>query len=220
MSRLDTAAAAYVDANQYLRPVHFIFMDFVADPVRCNDSGMNITITGQADPDLNGTYDGVTGKFAELSPIRVGAGGSDTVTAKLSGIKTLDDATLDLIGDESKWKGRLVKVWRIVWNQDNVAQGAYEHFYTGYMVDCLIGGGTDGQFIEVTIESYLAAYVQPSHRTYNQRPFDPNDASFEATIALANGGGNGHSGATPGSNGPTWSGGTGGIPSGIPVNSV
>lgn len=204
MSRLDTTAAAYVDANQYIRPVNFIFMDFLGDPVRATDAGMNLTITGNADPDKNGTYDGVTGDFCELSPIRTGAGGSDTVTAKLSGIKTLDDATLDLIGDESKWKGRICKVWRIVWDADNVGHGGYEHYYTGYMVDVMIGGTPNDQYIEVTIECYMVAYIVPSNQTYlNQRDFDPGDASGEATLAMANSGGGGQSGVAPGAGGGT-----------------
>jgi hypothetical protein len=195
VARLDATAAAYVENNQFIRPVTFIFMDFVGDPVRCNDAGFNIDISGQADANLNGTYLGVTAKIAELSPIRVGAGGSDTVTAKLSGIKGLDDDTLNLIGDQTKWKGRLVQVWRIVWDQNNAAQGSYQHYYTGYMTDCFIGGDVDSQFIEVSIENYLAAYVSPSNATYlNQADFDPGDASGGTTVALPNSGGGGHNG--------------------------
>lgn len=196
MSRLPAAAAAYVDANAVLRPVHFVYMDFDGDPVRANDSGMTIVISGQSDPDLNGTYDGVTGDMASISPIRVGAGGSDTVSAKLSGLKGIDDDTLDLMGDETKWKGRIVKVWRVVWNPQNVQQGEYEHIYTGYMMDVTIGGDVDveaGQYIEVAIENYLALYVQPSNRTYlTQHEFDPGDRSGEAS--LSPGGSHGHAG--------------------------
>lgn len=199
MSRLDATAGAYVTNNQFIRPVNFVFMDFVGDPLRANDSGMNLTVTGQSSADLNGTYDGVTGDFATLSPIKVGAGGSDTVSARLSGIKTLDDATLDIIGDESKWKGRICKVWRLVWDQNNAGQGAYEHYYTGYMVDVMIAGTPEEQFIEVSIESYLVAYSPPSMRSYlSQKEFDPGDLSGEATLSLANGGGNG-AGTIPGS---------------------
>lgn len=198
MSRLDATAATYVDGNQYIRPVNFIFMDFVGDILRANDSGINLTVAGQTDADLNGTYDGVTADFASMSPVKVGAGGSDTVSVRLSGIKTLDDTTLDTIGDETKWKGRVCKIWRLVWNQSNVGQGAYEHYYTGYMVDLLIAGTPNDQFIEISIENYLAAYTAPSMRTYlSQRDFDPGDASGEATQSIANGGADGHSGAMP-----------------------
>lgn len=197
MSRLDATAGAYVTNNQFIRPVNFIFMDFVGDQLRANDSGMTLVVSGQSSVDLNGTYDGVTGDFAELSPIKIGAGGSDTVTAKLSGIKTLDDATLDIIGDESKWKGRICKVWRIVWDQNNAGQGAYEHYYTGYMVDVIIAGTPESQFIEISIENYMVAYVQPSNRTLlSQKDFDPGDLSGEATLSLANGGGGAHAGIT------------------------
>lgn len=199
MSRLDATAGAYVTNNQFIRPINFIFMDFLGDQLRANDAGMNLVITGHTDADLNGTYDGVTGDFAELSPIKAGAGGSDTVSARLSGIKTLDDATLDLIGDESKWKGRVCKVWRIVWDQSGTQQGGREHYYTGYMVDVIIGGSVDNQFIEVSIEGYLVTYSPASHRSYlSQKDFDPGDLSGEATLSLANGGGNGHPGVNPG----------------------
>lgn len=188
MSRLDATAGAFVVNNQVIRPVNFVFMDFVGDPMRATDAGFDITISGQAEADLNGVYVGVTGDFADLSPIKIGDGGSSTVTAKLSGIKTLDDGTLDVIGDVTRWKGRTAQVWRIVWDQNNAAQGTYQHYYTGYMVDALIGGSVGDQFIEITIENYLAAFAQPSNRTYlSQKDFDPGDASGDGTLAIANG---------------------------------
>lgn len=188
MSRLDATAGSFVVNNQVIRPVNFVFMDFVGDPVRACDAGFDINISGQAEADLNGLYKGVTGDFAELSPIKIGEGGSNTVSAKLSGIKTLDDDTLDVIGDRTRWQGRTAQVWRIVWDQLNAAQGTYQHYYTGYMVDCLIGGSVGEQFIEITIENYLAAFGQATNRTYlSQRDYDPGDASGEATLAIANG---------------------------------
>jgi hypothetical protein len=188
VSRLDATAGNFVVNNQFIRPVNFVFMDFVGDPVRACDAGFDINISGQPEADLNGLYKGVTGDFAELSPIKISDGGSSTVTAKLSGIKTLDDATLDVIGDVTRWKGRTAQVWRIVWDQANAAQGSYQHYYTGYMVDVLIAGNSGEQFIELTIENYLAAFGQASNRTYlSQRDFDPGDASGDGTLAIANG---------------------------------
>ena len=172
MSRLDATAGAFVTNNQIIRPVHFIYMDFLGDPVRANDSGLNIPITGMTQPDLNGTYLGLTGRIAEVSPIKVSDGGSAPVTAKLSGLPTIDDATLALLADQTKWKGRIVRIWRIIWDQNNANQGSYQHMYTGYMVDLMHGGepGEEGkagsQFIEITIENYLAAFSQASNRTY------------------------------------------------------
>jgi hypothetical protein len=190
VARLDGTAAAFVEANQVIRPVHFVFMDFLGDPLRANDSGMTIVISGQADANLNGQYDGLTGEVAEISSVRVGVGGSDTVTARLSGLQELDADMLNIIGDESKWKGRLCQMWRIVWDQNNASQGAYQHFYTGYMVDVIMGGGADEQFIEVSIENYLTAYVNPSNRTYlSQHEFDAGDLSGTVTPGLPNSGG-------------------------------
>lgn len=216
MSRLDATAGAFVTNNQIIRPVRFIFMDYLGDPIRCNDSGMDITISGQSSPNLNGTYLGLNTRFANMSNIQIGDGGSQPVSVWLSGIKTLDDATLDLMGDESKWKGRLVRIWRIVWDQAGTGQGSYQHLYTGYMVNHMLKGSSKEQMIEVTIESYLAAFSQPSNRTYlMSRYFDAGDASGEVLLSAANGseavpgmlgGGGGSSG--PGSGDP-MGGGTG-----------
>lgn len=195
MSRLDATAGAFVDDATVIRPVTFLFLDFDGDPLRANDSGMDISISGQSQPDLNGLYKGVTGDFAELSPIRVAEGGSSPVSAKLSGLKGIDDEVLDIIGDETKWKGRLARVWRVIWDQGGNLQGTWQHFYTGYMVDVLIAGSTAEQFIEITIESYLAVFSQASNRTYlNSRDFDPGDHSGDAALSAANG-----SGPMPGS---------------------
>lgn len=210
MSRLDATAAAFVTNNQVIRPVRFVFMDFLGDPIRCNDSNMDLTVSGQASPDLNGTYLGVNTRFANMSEIQVGEGGSQPVSVWLSGIKTLDDATLDLLGDETKWKGRLVRVWRIVWDQAGTGQGNYQHLYTGYMVNALLKGSRSEQMIEITIESYLAAFSQPSMRTYKMsRHFDAGDASGEALLGAANGT-NAIPGLTP--SGPIDAPGNGGLP--------
>lgn len=188
MARMDATAAAFVTNETIIRPVRFIFMDFLNDPVRVNDSGMNLSISGQTQPDLNGTYIGTDGKFTDLSPIRMAEGGSSTVTAKLSGIKVLDDATLDLFGDETRWKGRKARIWRIVWDQNNLAQGQYQHLYTGYMVDWVLSGNIDEQVIEVNLENYLVAFSQASNRTYAlQKTIDPGDLSYDATVGAING---------------------------------
>ena len=216
MSRLDATAGTFVTNNQVIRPVHFIYMDFVGDPVRANDAGMDITITGMTQPDLNGTYLGLTGKVAELSPITVSDGGSAPITAKLSGLPTIDDATLALLADKTKWKGRIVRVWRIIWDQNNANQGSYQHLYTGYMVDMLKGGdpGTEEKtgdlWIEITIESYLVAFSQASNRTYlASKDFDPGDLSGDLAVSASLGAGNSPGGAPGG--GTAYPGGLNGI---------
>jgi hypothetical protein len=199
LSRPDATAAAFLanPANKVLRPVHFIFMDFVGDILRANDSGITITVSGSSQPDLNGTYDGITGDVAEISPIQITDGGSSPVSCKLSGLPTIDDATLALINDQTKWKGRLVRIWRIIWNDIGVAQGVHQHLYTGYMVDLIWGGdpGTEdqagSQWIEVTVENYLVAFAQASGRSYlNSKDYDPGDASGDLAVTAALGAGN------------------------------
>jgi hypothetical protein len=190
MSRLDTPAATFVDSNQPLRPVYFVFLDFLGDPVRATNAGMNIDVSGATQPDLNGLYKYLDSEVAELSPIKVSDGGSSPVSVKLSGLRGLDDAMLADIFDESKWKGRLARIWRVIWNSSNAPQGTYQHLYTGYMVDVLLAGNTDSQMIEITIENYLAAFGQPSNRTYlNSKDYDPGDRSGEAAVTAANGAG-------------------------------
>jgi len=203
MSRLDATAGAFVTNNQVIRPVHFLYMDFVGDPVRANDAGWDITLSGNANANFNGLFKGLTGKVAELSPIRMGDGGSQTVTARLFGLPGLDDDTIALVNNEANWKGRLCQVQRIVWDQNNTAQGTFQHLYTGYMVDLMHSGeppteeGPGSQSIEVTIEGYLAAFSQASNRTYlNSKDFDPGDLSGDLSVTASTG-----AGSTPGGSG-------------------
>lgn len=208
MSRLDATAATFVDNSTVIRPVHFVFLDFLGDPVRANDAAMDLTISGMTQPDLNGLYKGLSGKVAELSPIKVSDGGSAPVTVKLSGLRGIDDDTLALIYDESKWKGRLARVWRIIWDRNNANQGSFQHLYTGYMVDVLLSGSSGEQSIEITIENYLAAFGQPSNRTYlNSKDYDPGDASGIAALTAANGAGNMPGGDVSGTGGIIGTGG-------------
>lgn len=190
MSRLDTAAADYIDNNLVLRPVYFVFLDFATTPVRATNAGMDLDVSGATQPDLNGLYKFVSSEVAELSPIKVSDGGSSPVSVRLSGLRDLDDDKLSEVLDETEWKGRLARVWRVIWDGANAPQGTYQHLYTGYMVDVLIGGNTDSQTIEITIENYLTAFSQASNRTYlNSKDYDPGDRSGEAAVTAANGAG-------------------------------
>lgn len=190
MSRLDATAATFVDNNKVLRPAYFVFLDFLGDPVRATNAGMDINVSGMTQPDLNGLYKYLSSDVAELSPIRVSDGGSSPVTCKLSGLRGLDDDMLADVFDETKWKGRLARIWRAIWSSANAQQGTYQHLYTGYMVDVILGGNTESQMIEITIENYLVAFSQPSNRTYlNSKDYDPGDRSGEAAVTAANGAG-------------------------------
>lgn len=189
MSRPDAAAIAALD-RQIIRPVFFVYLDIVGDPLRACTAGRSYELTGTGDPDLEGfTFDGIDPTVVDIGPVRSKDGGSDSVTAKLSGIVTLDAELLNIVGDPSHWQGRTARLWRMIRDEAGVQQGALQHYYTGWMTALSIVGDPDqGQTINLTIDSYLAAYSQASNRTYlDQDQFDPDDLSARATLAIANG---------------------------------
>jgi hypothetical protein len=207
LSRPDAAASAALDA-QVIRPVWFAYLDIEGDPIRACTAARSITFTGTGDPDVDGkTFDAINPDVVEISSVRVKANGAEPVTAKLSGIATIDDETLALIGDKANWQGRAARLWRIIRNEHGEQIGALQHYYTGYMVALSVTGTPQSQTIVVKIESYLAAYSQPSNRTYlDQQEFDPGDLSAKAAIAIANG----NSGNPLVQNTPSYPGGGGG----------
>lgn len=209
MSLPDATASAALGAA-HVRPVWFAYLDFDTDPVRANSSGATLTPSGSGDADLDGqSFIGISHAFVNITPVRHGVGGSGSVTATLSGITGIDDDTLALIANPANWRGRVARLWRLIRNADNVAQGGYQPFHTGYMTSLDIIGGADEQKISVTIETYLAAFSSASNRTYlEQERFDSGDLSARAAIAIANGiSGNPAINNTPGG------GGGGGAPS-------
>lgn len=188
MSLPDATHAAALDA-EVIKPVWFAWLDILGDPVRANTSGTNITPTDTGDEDLDGyQFLGVSARFVSVSPVRIKEGGSEAVTAELSGIKGLDDDDLALLNNPANWRGRDARLWRIVRNEANVQQGGYHAYYTGKIVALSQGGNSEGQTIRVSIESYLAVFSEPSNRTYlGQSRYDPGDESARASIAIANG---------------------------------
>ncbi|MBN9504914.1 MAG: hypothetical protein J0I69_02715 [Altererythrobacter sp.] len=187
MSLPDAAAAAAMDAP-VLKPVWFVFMDFLTEPLRANSSGVDVTVSGSGQPDLDGEYIGVDPRLVSVSPVKVSPGGSDTVTARLSGIRGLDDDDRTLLADPANWQGRTVRMWRMIRNSANEQQGGIQHYYTGYMMALSHIGSAGGLTLELTIESYLAAFSQASGRTYlDQESFDELDLSARAALAIANG---------------------------------
>lgn len=189
MSRPDAAGTAAL-GRQVIRPVFFAFLDILGDPLRACTAGRSFEIAGTGDPDLDGfVYDGIDPTVVDIGPVRAKDGGSDAVTAKLSGLVTLDNELLNIIGNPANWQSRTARLWRMIRDEDGVQRGAIQHYYTGWMTALSIVGDPDqGQTISVTIESYLAAYSAASNRTYqDQELFDPGDLSARATIAIANG---------------------------------
>lgn len=188
MSRMDATAAAALKA-QVIRPVFLVYLDVIGDPLRACTAGQSLLFSGTGDEDLDGhIFDGIDPTVVDIGPVRMKEGGSEPVKAKLSGIVALDEDLMNLLGDRANWWGRTARLWRIIRNAEGVQQGAIQHYYTGYMVDLEIGGDPSNQTIEMTIESYLAAFSGASHRNYlDQELYDPGDLSARAAIAIANG---------------------------------
>lgn len=188
MSRPDALASAALDES-FIRPGFFAFLDIDGDPVRVNTLGQDVIITGSGFPELDGlTYVGIDGKLTEVTPVRMRQGGSDQVVARLSGLRDIDNDTLNTIGNPANWQGRTAMLWRLIQDESGVQRGAIQHYYTGYMVSLTIKGEPASQAIEIGIESYLAAFSSASNRTYlDQDKYDPDDLSAKAAIAIANG---------------------------------
>ena len=110
------------------------------------------------------------------------------MTATLSGIVGPNSDLLNILADETKWKGRLARLWFLTLNSAGDRVGAVVPYYTGRMVGFVITGSADQQTAKITIESYLASLTAASNRTYlDQADFVPNDTSASLTLAVANG---------------------------------
>jgi hypothetical protein len=205
----DATHAAALEA-EVIKPVWFAWLDIEGDPVRANTSGRDITPSGTGDADLDGlSFLGITARLVSISPVRIREGGSETVTAQLSGIQGLDADDLALLADPAAWRGRDARLWRIIRDASNVQQGGFHPYYTGKMVALTHRGNAEEQTIRVTIESYLAVFSSPSNRSYlDQSRYDAGDESARASIAIANGN---YTGAPTGSSRGGGGGGGGGF---------
>lgn len=188
MSTPDPSAGAILE-EEVIRPIFFVYLDFQGDPARFNSSGHDVTPFGTGVPELDGhLYDGLGYQFIDISSVRVAQGGSDSVTATISGLPGIDAESLNLIGDPARWQGRPARLWRVIRDRDNVQHGGFQHYYTGYMTSCVINGSADEQKITVAIETYLAAFADAPNSTYlSQQEYDPGDLSARAGIQIANG---------------------------------
>ena len=184
MSRPDATASAALDTD-YIKPIWFVYLDVLGDVLRANSSGADVTPAGTGDPDLDGQlFVGIGAAFVDISPVKVQGGGSESVTATLSGLPVIDSDVLNTIGNKANWQGRVARLWRIIRNEANVQQGGFQHYYTGYMTALNIEGSDETQTISVTIETYLAAFSDASNRNYlDQERFDPGDLSGRVVIA-------------------------------------
>ncbi len=204
---IDATASAALD-EQVIKPIFLAFVDFLNEPMRVNTSGADLTLTGTGDPDIDGIpFMGLRADVVDIGPVANRGTGTDSIEIKLSGLPTLDADVLEEINDPANWRSREIRLWRIIRNALNVQQGGVQHYYTGYMSNLTMPVTPTGQTIEVTVESYLAAYAAASNRSYlNQEKYDAGDLSARAAIAI----GNNASGGNPGGGVFAPSGGAGG----------
>lgn len=187
MSLPDATAAAALDAD-HIKPVWFVYLDFVGEPVRANSSGRDITISGSGDDELDGEYLGIDSSLVAMSPIKLAPGGGDTRWIRLSGIRGIDDETRTLLADPANWQDRLVRRWRLIRNTAGLPQGGLQPVDTGYMMSLTHFGSASSATIELTYETYLAALKGASGRTWlDLSVFDEEDLSPRAALAIANG---------------------------------
>lgn len=187
-TRPDALASAALGAEA-VRPAFLCWLDIVGDPVRATTWPANLSFSGTGDPDLDGhTFLAIDPTLTAVSPVKHQDGGSETVTASLSGLILPDSGLFAVIGAEANWLGRDARLWAAVYNEANVRQGAVWAYHTGKMTALRITGSAGSQLIEVAIETYLAIIAPASNRTYlDQALFDPGDKSAAASIAIANG---------------------------------
>lgn len=175
--------------REVVRPPFLAWLDIIGDPVRATTWETSLRLTGTGDPDLDGQlYSAVDPTVGSVSGVKRATGGSETVTATLSGIVGPNSDLLNILADETKWKGRLARLWFLTLNSAGDRVGAVVPYYTGRMVGFVITGSADQQTAKITIESYLASLTAASNRTYlDQADFVPNDTSASLTLAVANG---------------------------------
>ncbi len=202
---IDPVASAALGA-QVVKPIFLGFIDFLNEPMRVNTSGADLTLTGTGESDIDGIpFMGLRADVVDIGPVANRAGGTDSIQITLSGLPVLDADVVDEINDPVNWRSREIRLWRIIRNAANVHQGGVQHYYTGYMSNLTMPVTPTGQTIEVTVESYLAAYGPASNRSYlDQEKYDAGDLSARAAIAI----GNNASGGSPG--GGVFSPGSGG----------
>ncbi|MBQ1481344.1 MAG: hypothetical protein IIZ30_15070 [Sphingomonas sp.] len=175
--------------REVVRPPFLAWLDIVDDPIRATTWEVSLRLSGTGDPDLDGQlFSAISPELGSVSGVKRATGGSDTVTATLSGIVGPNSDLLNILADETKWKGRLARLWFLTLNSAGDRVGAVVPYYTGRMVGFVITGSADQQTAKITIESYLASLTAASNRTYlDQADFVPNDTSASLTLAVANG---------------------------------
>ena len=182
-----TAMAALGEA--VIRPRWFAFLDFVGDPVRATTWVAPVTFSSTGDADLDGfTFDPVHDELVTIGTPQFSTGGSETLPILLSGLVGPNSDLLNILGDETKWRGRSARLWQMVVDESGAQQGVVWSYYTGWMSSMMLTGDGAQQTVSVDIEGYIASLSPASNRTYlDAKSFDASDASAEAAIAAMNG---------------------------------
>lgn len=214
--RPDAGTVAALEAD-YIKPAFLCYLDIVGDPLYATTWPADLMFpVDYADPDMAGkTFLALKPELITVSEVKFQEGGTETVTATLSGLILPDNDLLNILNDRANWWNRPARLWQAIYNEQDVRQGAFWNYYTGRMVGMPIVGSPDLQTVELTIESYIASTSGASNRTLlDQGDFDELDRSAEAAIAIANGtggvglaGGGGYPGGGPGLS--DWMGGSG-----------
>lgn len=188
MPVMDTAARGALE-SPVLSSALVVYLDILGEPVRFTTFRQDTLFSATGDADLDGhTYIAMSARALDISDIRNGTDGSGTRTVDISGIMPIDQVILNTLGNPANWRGRIARTWFQLYSPGNAPVGAIVPDYTGYMSALSIIPGPDVQVIRISLENYLAAFNEPSKRSYlDQQRFDPGDVSAGATIASANG---------------------------------
>ncbi|MAE92968.1 MAG: hypothetical protein CMI67_25900 [Pelagibaca sp.] len=174
----------------------FAWMDIDGDPVRAVSGVQDIAFgAGETgDPDLDGhTFNAVPSDLVAIGDVGHAEGGSETVTAVLSGLPVEDGGLLDVVGQKAKWRKREARLWFRLLEPINKPPTQFSplpihRYYSGYLVNLTVETSADEQTILATIENYQAALSEGSGLTYlHQSEFDAGDKSASQTLAAANG---------------------------------
>lgn len=188
-----------------------IYADIDGDPIRLTSGIYDKTISASGDSELDGTYESYAHDLLDVGEVKHNENGSDTVSVTMNGILpnlepvlerdgdtiytrdgspvTLRSSSLlSIIGDKTRWQGRLARLWFYCVDENETQVGQIIPYYTGYMNDVSIAGDPLTQKVILRIENYLVTLANASNKTYlQQNLYDPGDLSADAAIAAANG---------------------------------
>lgn len=165
-----------------------IYADFVGDVLRGTTGLYDKAVSGSGDSELDGIYESFDHNLINVSPVKHNETGSDTVAISMSGLIVNNAAFLAIIGDKSKWHGRIARLWFYCVNENEGQVGSIIPYYTGYMNEVGISGNSESQTVTLTIENYLTSIAGAQNKTYLiQNIYDVGDLSGEAAVSAANG---------------------------------